>query len=432
VAISDGSFLENNTLQVVAETVKKNKSKLHIMGLVGRGTVHSSIEHLYALMWFAKAKGLKEVYLHVFSDGRDSPPTSGLGIIKEINEKIGEIGIGSITSIAGRYFAMDRDNRWDRTRLVYQALVDGAGQKTSEPLKTISDYYQKGITDEFFEPFLITNKEGEVNLINEGDAVIFFNFRPDRARQLTRAFVDPTFNNFKTRKYIKNLQFVTMTSYEKNLPVLVAFPPPNISFPLSSVLSTKNFRQLHIGETEKYAHVTYFFNGGREDPFPGEDRVHIPSPKIATYDKKPEMSAIEITDHVCDRLLQKIYDVYIINFANADMVAHTGDITATIKAIETLDACLKKICNEVLPLGGAVIITADHGNAESMYDSATQSINAEHTTNPVPFIIVSDMFKNRLNLKLPTGILSDVAPTALSLLSVDTPGSMTGRNLLPE
>ncbi|OGY26178.1 MAG: phosphoglycerate mutase (2,3-diphosphoglycerate-independent) [Candidatus Woykebacteria bacterium RBG_16_44_10] len=429
MAISDGSFLQNEAFLTAIETVKKNKSKFHILGLVGRGSVHSSLEHLYAILWLAKSQGLREVYLHLFTDGRDSPPTSGLGIIKEIQEKISGVGIGKIASVSGRYYAMDRDNRWDRTSKIYLAIAQGTGNKTNDLIGLVEGFYQQQITDEFIEPTLV--EDGGLHIVEDGDAVVFFNFRPDRARQLTRAFVDPTFSEFRPREFKKNLAFVTMTQYEKNLPVLIAFPPPSIAYPLAAVLSMHEFKQLHIGETEKYAHVTYFLNGGKEDPFPGEDRVHIPSLKVATYDKKPEMSANEIADYVCSRIQQQIYDVYIINFANADMVAHTGSIEATVKAIEVLDSSVERITNEVLSLAGSVVITADHGNAEVMIDPATNKAGPEHTTNPVPFIVVSKIFETKQNLELPSGILADVAPTLLTLLGITVPSSMTGRNLLP-
>ena len=429
MAISDGSFLQNEALLTATETAKKNKSNFHILGLVGRGGVHSSLEHFYALLWLAKSQGLSSVYLHIFADGRDSPPTSGLGIIKEIQEKISEIGIGKIASISGRYYAMDRDNRWDRTSKSYRAIVQGIGDKTNDLIGLVESLYQQQITDEFIEPTLV--EDGGLHIVEEGDAVVFFNFRSDRARQLTRAFVDPTFSEFQPRELKKNLAFVTMTQYEKNLPVLIAFPPPSIAYPLAAVLSMHELKQLHIGETEKYAHITYFLNGGKEDPFPGEDRVHIPSPKVSTYDKKPEMSANEITDYVCSRIQQGFYDVYIINFANADMVAHTGSIEATVKAVEILDSSIEKITKMVLSLGGSVVITADHGNAEVMINPSTNKVDPEHTTNPVPFIVVSGVFETKQNLQLPVGILADVAPTLLSLLGIPVPSSMTGRNLLP-
>jgi len=430
MAISDGSFIKNPAFLAATGQVKKNKSRLHLIGLVGRGSVHSSIEHLYALLWLAKSQGVKEVFLHVFTDGRDSPPTSGLGAIKEIIDKTSKIGIGKLASICGRYYAMDRDKRWERTRICYEAIVDGVGEKAKDPQSAVSELYKKGVTDEFIKPLLIAEKDGSVHLIKDGDGLIFFNFRPDRGRQLTRSFVDPAFSGFNRKVVLKNLVFVSMTEYEKNLPVLAAFPPLIIDYPLAGILSFYEQRQLHIGETEKYAHVTYFINGGREEPYPGEVRLHIPSPKVATYDQKPEMAAYEISDYVCARLADQLYDVYIVNFANPDMVAHTGSMSATIKAIEVIDGCLEKIAKSVLGAGGVVLITGDHGNAESMINQVTGGVDTEHTANPVPLIAVSETFKTRRDLELPVGILADVAPTALSLLAIPIPDSMTGRNLL--
>jgi len=430
MAISDGSFLKNPAFLAAAEHVKKNKSNLHLFGLVGRGSVHSSLEHLYAVLWFAKTQGLKDVFLHVFTDGRDSPPTSGLGVIKEIVAKSSQIGVGWLSSICGRYYAMDRNKRWERTSICYEALVQGVGDKVKEPIAAVRELYEKGVTDEFIKP-LLTAEEGKlVHTIKDGDSVIFFNFRPDRARQLTRSLVDPTFSGFKRKSVLKNLIFVSMTEYEKNLPVLTAFPSLMIDYPLAAVLSEYEKRQLHIGETEKYAHVTYFINGGREEPYLGEVRMHIPSSKVATYDQKPQMSALEIANYVCERLADGVFDVYIVNFANPDMVAHTGSLSATVKAVETIDECLKKIGKAILSAGGVMMITGDHGNAESMINQATGGVDTEHSVNPVPLIIVSEIYQTRQNKKLPAGILADVAPTALSLLGIPVPESMTGRNLL--
>lgn len=440
MAISDGSFIGNEAFLLASENAKKSKAAFHIMGLVGRGSVHSSLEHLYALLWFAKSQGLQNVFLHLFTDGRDSPPTSGQGVVKNIIDKTKEIGVGKIASICGRYYAMDRDSRWDRTGRCYGALVEGKGVVTADPLSALTDFYNRGVTDEFIEPILVSDDEliesmkieggGQLNLVKAGDSVIFFNFRPDRARQLTKAFVYPSLPQLPGRKFLKNLVFVTMAEYEKNMPVTTAFPPPVIEYPLAAVISMSGLKQLHIGETEKYAHVTYFLNGGREDPFPLEDRVHIPSPKIATYDKKPEMSSLEITDFVLGKLKQNLYDAYIINFANADMVAHTGSLKATIKAVETLDKCMERITDATLELKGAVVITADHGNAETMINTKTGEMDTEHNDSQVPFIAISDIYKTRQNLELPVGSLSDVAPTVLGLLGVNPPADMIGRNLL--
>ena len=430
MAISDGSFLRNEALLAAVRHAQKNNSALHLMGLVGTGVVHSSLEHLYAILWLAKTSGLKNVFLHAFTDGRDSSPTAGLEIIRDILAKFSEIGVGKLASICGRYFAMDRDNRWDRTKKAYDLLVSAVGEKIKDPLEAINQSYQNGITDEFLEPLLVEDKEGHVHNIKDGDAVIFFNFRPDRARQLTRALVIPDFSNFPRGQSLENAVFVSLTEYERGLPVLTAFPPPIIEYPLAAVISSVDRRQLHIGETEKYAHVTYFLNGGREEPYPGEDRVHIPSPKVATYDKKPEMSAPEITDYVCKVIQEQIYDCIIINFANADMVAHTGSVDATIKAIEVLDKCLEKITNIAVSVGGAVVITADHGKAEEMINPKTGGVDTEHSANPVPFIVVGKTFEGVSDPELTVGLLADVAPTVLSLLRIRKPDSMTGNDLL--
>ena len=440
MAISDGSFLRNSAFISAAENVKKNNAKLHLIGLVGRGSVHSSLEHLYALLWFAKTQGISGVYLHLFTDGRDSPPTAGSGVIKDVIDKTKEIGVGKISTLCGRYFAMDRDNRWDRTKRCYELLVGGKGKRTSDPVLSLNEFYQRGVTDEFIEPLvvmddeliepLVTSNTTGVNLVSDGDSAIFFNFRADRARQLTRAFTEHRFNYFPNRKYLDKLNFITMTQYDKNMIQTSAYPPPAIDFSLASILSMNNLKQLHIGETEKYAHVTYFLNGGREDAYPGEDRIHIPSPKVATYDKKPEMSANEITDYVLSKLEQKMYDVIIVNFANADMVAHTGSIEATIKAIEVLDSQLERITETVINLNGVVVISADHGNADTMIDVHTGGPDTEHNESPVPFFVISEKFKTRLDLRLPQGVLADIAPTVLSLLGITVPDSMTGRDLL--
>ncbi|OGY23501.1 MAG: phosphoglycerate mutase (2,3-diphosphoglycerate-independent) [Candidatus Woykebacteria bacterium RBG_13_40_15] len=429
MSIAEGSFLENKAFCLAAQKVKERESALHLMGLVGRGEVHSCLEHLYGLLWFAKSQNISNVFVHAFTDGRDSSPTSGKEIIEEINRKISEIGVGKLATVMGRYLSMDRNNHWDRTKKSYDALVGGKGLKVKNPLEAIEKSYKNEVTDEFIEPIIISDGD-EPCTIKDGDSIIFFNFRPDRARQLTRAFADPSFNNFTRDKVLKDITFVTMTEYEKNLPVIVGFPSSIVDFPLAAVLSVNNLRQLHIGETEKYAHVTYFINGGREEPFPGEDRIHIPSPKVATYDKQPEMSAKEITDKIVDRVKNGLYDAYIVNFANCDMVGHTGSIEATIKAVETVDSCLAQIVATVFPLGGAVVITADHGNAENMTDPVTGKINTEHTGNPVPFIAISKQFEGKGILKIPSGILADVSPTVLNLLGLDKPAEMTGKSLI--
>lgn len=428
MAIADGSFLKNKMFREAVDHVKKNRSSLHIMGLVGSGGVHSSIEHLYALLWLMKQNEIVQVYLHLFTDGRDSPPSSALQFFKELGDKLNEIEIGQIVTVSGRYYAMDRDNRWERTERAYKAITEGIGAKARSTNEAIDQSYKKNATDEFIEPTVIYGDEIKPKFVKENDAIIFFNFRPDRARQLTQAFLQENFNSFPRNK-LKNILFVSMTEYLKGLPIHVAFPTPKIDFPLSLVFSTNNIRQLHISETEKYAHVTYFFNGGVEHPSPLEDRIHIPSPKVATYDLKPEMSAYFITEEVSKRLRNRAHDFYVINFANADMVAHTGSLEATVKAVEVVDYCLGRIVADTYPMGGAVIVTADHGNAEQMINPVTRGVDTEHNSNPVPFLIIQDKLRGK-GQKLQSGILADVAPTILNAMGLQQPNEMTGRDLL--
>lgn len=429
-AIADGSFLHNDVFKRAFNHCKENNSALHLLGLVGTGVVHSSVEHIYALLWAAKENDLKKVFLHLFTDGRDSSPTAALQVIQEIEYKIAAIGIGKIASIMGRYWSMDRDKRWERISRAYKALVYGEGSYVIDPKAAVESSYEKNITDEFIEPTLIKFENNTLGSIKDNDSIIFFNFRPDRARQLTQTFVLPNFAEFQRNKQLKNINFVTMTEYEKGLPVDIAFSHQEISQPLAKVIADHLLKQLHIGETEKYAHVTYFINGGREDSFPMEDRVHIPSLKIATYDLKPEMSANEITDYTIGKLLNDSYDLYIVNFANADMVAHTGSLSATIKAIETLDRCLERICEKVFEKSGAMVITSDHGNAEIMLNPVTGKVDTEHSTNPVPFIVIAKEFQNSVVTQLQSGILADVAPTVLALMGITKPGTMMGQDLL--
>lgn len=429
-SIADGSFIRNEVLIQAFENTVKKGSNLHLLGLVGTGGVHSSVEHMYALLWAAKEHNVKNVYLHLFTDGRDSSPTAGLQLLDEIQKKIAAIGIGRIASIMGRYWAMDRDKRWERTQRAYKALVFGEGNRSISIGNVIESSYQKDITDEFIEPTLITYENNSVFTVKNDDSVVFFNFRQDRARQLTQSFVLPNFTGFDRGSMLKNVLFVTMTEYEKGLPVSIAFPYQGVSEPLARVVSDHMLKQLHIGETEKYAHVTYFINGGREDPFPMEDRVHIPSPKVATYDLKPEMSANEIANYVVSKLREDIYQFYVVNFANADMVGHTGSIEATVKAVEVLDSCLKQIGEEVLAKNGAMVVTADHGNAEMMINPIIGGVDTEHSVSRVPFIIVAEKFQHNSTLHLPSGILADIGPTVLALMGISKPGTMGGRDIL--
>lgn len=453
MAIADGTFFENEVFKKAVEHTKKYSSSLHFLGLIGAGGVHSSLEHLIALLHFAKNEKVDKVYLHLFTDGRDSPPNSSSIYLNQIEEVIKKIGVGKIATLCGRYYAMDRDNHWERTKKAYDALTLGVGKETNYWQTAIQESYAQGKTDEFLEP-VILDKEG---LIKDSDAVIFFNFRIDRPRQLTKAFVLPDFEKlnpkktsfdpyaeryglkiyeapkgtttFKREKVLKNLFFVTMTEYEKNLPVWVAFPPETVKLPLARLLAENGLRQLHIAESEKYPHVTVFFDGGREKPFVGEDWVEIPSPRVPTYDLKPEMAAYELTEQVLKRIKSNFYDFILVNFANPDMVGHTGVISAGIKACEAVDECLGKIVSCVLNLGGVCVITADHGNVEEMINLTTGEVDTEHSANPVPLIIVSREF-NQGGRILPRGILADVAPTLLPFLGIEKPQLMTGRNLL--
>src|SRR3972149_2348943 len=429
-AIADGSFLKNETFKRAFDHVKTNKSNLHLMGLVGTGNVHASVEHLYALLWAAKEAGLQNVFLHLFTDGRDSSPTSGLQLIAQIEYKISTIGVGKIASVMGRYWAMDRDQRWERTKRAYEALVNGQASLATSPRVLIQSSYSKKVTDEFIEPTLIAAEGKTITTVRNGDSLIFFNFRPDQARELTKSLTESDFQGFSRKIVLKDLYFVCMAEYDSGSSLPVAFPHHKINEPLSRVISNYSLKQLHIGETEKYAHVTYFFNGGREEPFLLEDRVHISSPKVSTYDLKPQMSAGEITDYVSNKLRGNVYEFYVVNFANADMVAHTGSIDATIKAVEFLDTCLRVIGREVLLKNGAMIVTADHGNAEAMLNAQTGGVDTEHSTNKVPFIVVANEFNHSSTLQFPSGILADVAPTVLSLMGLPKGVSMFGQDLL--
>ena len=458
MSIADGSFYQIPAFKAAASHVKKNNSSLHLLGLIGAGGVHSSLTHLLALLRFAKEEGLKQVFLHLFTDGRDSPPTSAPIYVAQIEKEIQEAGLGQIATLTGRYYAMDRDNRWERTKKAYEVMVQGIGSKHHSPSEAIKKSYEAGRTDEFLEPVVLVDKDKKpIGLIKDHDAVIFFNFRIDRPRQLTKAFVLPNFETlvikkaafdpyaeryglrlyevpeetttFKREKILSDLFFVTMTEYEKGLPTQIAFPPEPVKMPLARVLSENNLRQFHIAETEKERFITYYFNGQREDPFVGEDRKEIPSPQVTTYDKKPEMSAYEVTDELLKRLKTNIYDFIVLNYANPDMVGHTGVLEAGIKACEVVDECLAKVVSTTTNIGGVAVITADHGNVEEMINASTGEIDTEHSANPVPFIIIDKRFDSGGRV-LPRGILADVAPTILALMGVRKPEFMSGRNLL--
>ena len=425
-AISDGDFFENEALKLAMENAKKSGVALHLMGLLSDGGVHSHIEHLRGILQFAKKEGVQNVYVHAFMDGRDVPPSSGKEFIEKTEAMMSEVGVGKIATVSGRYYAMDRDNRWERVELAYNALVLGKGETANSAVEAIEKSYHDNKTDEFVLPTVVTKEGNACTNIKNGDSVIFFNFRPDRAREITRAINDKEFSGFKRETL--DLTFVTMTQYDKTLEgVNVAYTPQSLANTLGEYVSSKGLNQLRIAETEKYAHVTFFFNGGVEKENPGEDRKVIPSPKVATYDLKPEMSAYEVTEELLARLDSDKYDMIILNFANPDMVGHTGIVEAAVKAIEAVDECVGNVVNKVLEMDGCVFITADHGNAETMIDFSTGNPFTAHTTHPVPFAWVSNHTENK---KLNPGKLADIAPTMLNQLGLEVPAEMTGENLL--
>lgn len=425
-SIEDGDFFSNPEFIAAIENCKKHNSKLHILGLVSDGGVHSHNRHLYGLLEMAKRRDFEDVYVHCFLDGRDTPPASAETYIAELQEKMKEKGVGKIASLSGRFYAMDRDKRWQRVQKCYDALVNGEGEKAGDPIKAIEDSYQKEVFDEFVVPTVMCNGNEPVAKIEENDSVIFFNFRPDRAREITRALVDPEFDGFKTKKM--NLYYVCFTSYDETMPnVHIAFKKEPLKNTFGEVISEAGLTQLRIAETEKYAHVTFFFNGGEEKQYPGEDRILVPSPKVETYDMKPEMSAYEVTDKVCEALENDKYDVVILNFANTDMVGHTGSLQAAIKAVEAVDECVGKIVKIIEEKQGNLLITADHGNAEQMIDYKTGEPHTAHTTNPVPIILVTANKEYKLK---ENGKLADLAPTMLDLMGINKPEEMTGESLL--
>lgn len=423
--IESGNVFINTALVEAIENVQEKGTNLHIMGLVSDGGVHSHIRHLKAILELAKRKGLEEdrVFVHAFLDGRDTSPTSGLKFIQELEETIEEKQIGSIATISGRYYAMDRDNRWDRVEKAYRTIFYGEGIKNSNPMAAVEESYRQEVYDEFIIPTVITDNDNPKGMIEEDDSVIFFNFRPDRARELTRAIVDPFFNEFET-KNIKT-HFVTMTEYDKNIEnVEIAYKTENINNGFGEYISSKGMKQLRIAETEKYAHVTFFFNGGREEEYEGEDRILIQSPQVPTYDLKPEMSAIEVTDRVVEAIKSNKYDSIILNFANPDMVGHTGNLNATISALETIDDCIERITNAIKEVEGVLLITSDHGNAEQMINYETGEPFTAHTTNPVPIILVN------YDSQIDSGTLADLAPTMLEIMGLEKPVEMTGKSLI--
>jgi len=429
-AFSSGALFRNELL--LGAMKRGRERQLHLLGLVSDGGVHSHIDHLFALLRMAQQNKVERVFVHCFLDGRDTPPHSGIDYLRKLQQKMREQGVGGIPSVVGRYYAMDRDNRWERIERAYRAVVHGeAERRSADPIEAVRQSYEQGITDEFVEPVVITTDSGAtaapVAPIRDDDAVIFSNFRADRARQITRAIAEPGFDKFADAARPKNLFFVAMTQYDKTFSWLqYLFGPEKLEYILAQVFAEMNFRNLRVAETEKYAHVTYFFNGGVEKPFGGEERILVPSPKVATYDLKPEMSAEGITDNVVQAIEKGAFDAVIMNFANADMVGHSGKLEAAIRAVEAVDACLGRIYQALRPRGGAWIITADHGNAETMIDPVTGGAHTYHTTNPVPFILVHEDRSARLK---PGGALRDIAPTMLGVLGIPRPKEMTGSDL---
>jgi 2,3-bisphosphoglycerate-independent phosphoglycerate mutase len=427
--IRDGSFFENKEFLNLIKFVKKNNGKMHVMGLCSDIGVHSLLDHLYGLLELAKRNGIEDVFIHAFTDGRDSPPDSGAGYIADIEKKAKEIGIGKIASVMGRFYAMDRDSRWDRVQKAYECMRTGKGLKATSAAQAISQSYEKEATDEFIEPTSIINAENEpIATVNDSDGVIFFNFRGDRPREITRAFVSPDFKDFpRTTK--PDIYYVCMTEYDATIPAPVAFPKPSkMKNIIGDYWGSLGLKQFRCAETEKYAHITFFFNDYTEKPFPGEDRQIVPSPRVRTYDLKPEMSAYEVCDVVLDRLNSKKYDVIVVNLANPDMVGHTGILAAAIKAAEAVDECVGKILDKVKALGGAAIITADHGNFEKMIDGSPNNPHTAHTIGDVPLVVFDERYKN---CKLRRGgRLADIGPTLLDMMDLPQPKEMTGKSLI--
>ena len=421
-SFDEGEALGNPALTAAMENARRPGQALHLMGLLSDGGVHSHIRHLYGLMEMARRFAVERVYLHCFMDGRDVPPTAGIEFIAALQQKIKELGLGQIATVSGRYYAMDRDNRWERVKLAYDAIVNGEGNKDPDPVAVMQKSYDAGVTDEFIVPTVVTEGAG----IKAGDSVIFFNFRPDRARELTRTLVDPDFAGFEREKGFFPLTYICMTQYDATMPnVEVAYRPESLANTLGEYLSRLGKTQLRIAETEKYAHVTFFFNGGVEAPYEGEDRVLIPSPKVATYDLQPEMSAYAVTDEAVRRIESGRYDVIILNYANCDMVGHTGVFEAAVKAVEAVDTCLGRLLAALEKAGGRAFLTADHGNADQMADENGAPFTA-HTTNPVPFVAIGFG-----DIKLRSGgRLADIAPTMLQAMGLPQPEEMTGRSLL--
>ncbi len=436
LAIQSGEFFQNEALQKAMQNAKKENSSLHLMGLLGDGGVHAHTDHLYALLEMAKKEKVEKVFVHIFTDGRDSEMTAGAKKVAELIERMKKLEIGKIATIGGRYFAMDRNNNWDRIEKAYQTMTEETGNKITDPVEYLEENYKKKVFDEYIEPAWIENNGEFSGKIKDKDSVIFFNFREDRARQITKAFTLPSFSKFK-RDYLKNIIFVTMVKYENSLPVEVAFPPTKTIHCLGNLISKRGLHQLRIAETEKFAHVTYFFNVGNEESYPKEDRIIVNSVSVDTFDKAPEMSAQEVTDKALAAIDKNRYSFILINYANPDIVAHTGNEKATILAVEKVDNCLSQIIPRVLEKGGTLIITADHGNAEELINVRTGQIDTEHSSNPVPLWYITP--ENHREKPLPKkdaeikveGFLSDIAPTILDLMKIEKPQEMTGESLLP-
>ena len=428
-SIEDGDFYENQELLKAMEHCKKNNSALHLWGLLSDGGVHSHITHVYALLRLAKKEEIEKVYIHTFLDGRDTAPSSGLEFMKQLEEKIREIGVGEVASVMGRYYALDRDQRWDRIEEAYGAMVLGKGKLATNPVDAIKKSYEDGKTDEFVIPTVIVNEEGRAKgKISNHDAVIFYNFRPDRAREITRTVCDTKFDKFERAKELKDLYFLGFTEYDITIEnKAVAFKPQALKNTLGEYISNLGLTQLRLAETEKYAHVTFFFNGGVEEANKGEERQLVPSPKVTTYDLMPEMSAVQITEKLVTALESKKYDLIVVNYANADMVGHTGLMEAAKKAVETVDTCLGTVIDVLQKVGGTMFICADHGNSDQMIDENTKEAFTAHTTNPVPFVLVNGA--DGLGLKQ-NGRLADIAPTILEIMGVPIPEEMTGQSLL--
>ncbi len=436
LSIQDQSFFENAALLKVMNGLKEKGGNLHLMGLVGQGSVHSYMEHLYAILEMAKKQGLTNVFIHAFTDGRDSPQTSGTKVISDLQNHLKSIGIGKIASLSGRNWGMDRNNNWDRVEKAYRLITEGKGIEAADPIKCLQDSYAREITDEYIEPSVITENGKPVATVQDGDGVIFFNFREDRARELTKAFALPGFKEFE-RKLLK-IDFVTLVEYEKDLPVEIAFPPIVLTGGLGGVLSQHNLKQLRIAETEKYAHVTYFFNGGKEDPWPGEDRVLVPSPAVSRFDEAPEMSAALVTEKIIGFVQAEKYDFILANYANADMVGHTANLKACVTAVKSIDKSLSLIIPEILKKGGCLLITADHGNVEEIRNFQTGQPNTEHSGNPVPlWFITPDNHREKTSEEIARqqnevgGLLSDVAPTILEIMGIHKADDMNGESLMP-